>query len=126
MKKILILSFLILLYGCNEEELPKVKEMNFDEKEALIESTWIVQKITIKYGTHDPDEAVPVSQMEEIYGNRLVGEIKFDSNETVIIKNARDEFYFNGLEGLQWKYENRFIWFICTPRDVSTSNRMVK
>jgi len=111
-KNLIFLLILIPFFGCSDNSFTSGNEFVFDEREALIESIWIIQKITIKYGTHNPDEVVPQSQMEEINsGNKLVGEINFNSDSTININNANDEFYFIGLNEMQWNYENKFIRF---------------
>lgn len=106
------LSMVLIHFGCEDDLLNKGSNIVFDEKEALIESVWGLLRITTKYGTHNPDEAVPLSQMEVISsGNKLKGEIDFTSDSTIIINNASDEFYFKHLNGMSWSYQERFIRF---------------
>ena len=104
-----IIIFLILL-GCSNDLITSGNEFPFDGTDDLIESNWTIQKITKKFGTHDPFEIVPPEQVEEIIaGNVLVGEIIFNSDSTINITNASDEFYFNGLITMKWDYEDNFI-----------------
>lgn len=111
-KNYFILLLLISFYACSDEQVVTGEDIVFDETEAITGSIWTIKKITVKYGTQDPDAAVPLSQMEEINsGNELTGEIHFNPDGTITISNARDEFYFTELNEVQWGYKNRFIIF---------------
>ena len=111
-KALIVLSVFIVFTGCKDDISTSRTEIIFDETEALMESTWTVQKITIKYGTDNPDEAVPLTQMEEINsGNELIGKINLNTDRIVDIVNASDEFYLNKLDGMYWGYEDGFLIF---------------
>jgi len=109
---LILVIFLLPFLGCSDDLITSGNTIVFDEYDALIESVWTLQKVTKKYGTHNPDEIVPASQMEEIiFGDELTGEINFNSNNIITISNASNEFYFNRLNSMQWNYEDKFIWF---------------
>lgn len=110
--KIIFLLIIISFFSCNNNSTPSGNDLVFDETEAIIESIWTIQKITIKNGTDNPDEVVPPSQMEEISsGDKLAGEIDFISDSTININNGSDEFYLDGLNDYKRSYEDKFIRF---------------
>lgn len=115
MKKYLILLLaLIPFLGCSDDVSGiKGTTSSFDDYKALVKSTWVVQKISVKHGTHNPLDIVPYLQLEEISsGNKLVGEIKFSPNGQIQLINASGEFYFNDLSNMTWKYKDKFIRFM--------------
>ncbi|MCJ7651864.1 MAG: hypothetical protein MUP85_24965 [Candidatus Lokiarchaeota archaeon] len=109
--KLLIFSFFLILFGCNN--VVSTNSEGLTSYGNISNIDWQIESIVIKEGTDNPDEIVPADQMTLINSGEIIqGKIILNEDHSITVKENEPEFYFSFYIEYQWELlDENFIRF---------------